>query len=94
MAEFEPTFCRFLGLKAPILEALTDLGYEKPSPIQASAFLSCGRLVTLLGMAETGSGKTAAFSLPLLNNLDCKPKAPQILVLARLANWRFRWLKQ
>ena len=81
MAEFETTFAD-LGLKAPILEALTDLGYEKPSPIQAECIphLLDGRDV--LGMAQTGSGKTAAFSLPLLNNIDPELRAPQILVLA------------
>ncbi|MGK0601336.1 DEAD/DEAH family ATP-dependent RNA helicase [Yokenella regensburgei] len=81
MAEFETTFAD-LGLKPTILEALNDLGYEKPSPIQAECIphLLGGRDV--LGMAQTGSGKTAAFSLPLLNNLDPELKAPQILVLA------------
>ncbi|HDT6074672.1 TPA: DEAD/DEAH family ATP-dependent RNA helicase [Enterobacter roggenkampii] len=81
MAEFETTFA-VLGLKAPILEALNDLGYEKPSPIQAECIphLLSGRDV--LGMAQTGSGKTAAFSLPLLNNIDPDLRAPQILVLA------------
>ena len=81
MAEFETTFAD-LGLKAPILEALNDLGYEKPSPIQAECIphLLSGRDV--LGMAQTGSGKTAAFSLPLLNNIDPGLRAPQILVLA------------
>lgn len=71
-----------LGLNASILQALTDLGYEKPSPIQAECIphLLGGRDV--LGMAQTGSGKTAAFSLPLLHNLDPELKAPQILVLA------------
>ncbi|MDU6956558.1 MAG: DEAD/DEAH family ATP-dependent RNA helicase [Enterobacter hormaechei] len=80
-AEFETTFAD-LGLKAPILEALNDLGYEKPSPIQAECIphLLSGRDV--LGMAQTGSGKTAAFSLPLLNNIDPDLRAPQILVLA------------
>ncbi|EOC0119892.1 DEAD/DEAH family ATP-dependent RNA helicase [Cronobacter sakazakii] len=81
MAEFETTFTD-LGLKAPILEALNDLGYEKPSPIQAECIphLLGGRDV--LGMAQTGSGKTAAFSLPLLHNIDETLRAPQILVLA------------
>ena len=81
MAEFETTFAD-LGLKAPILEALNDLGYEKPSPIQAECIphLLSGRDV--LGMVQTGSGKTAAFSLPLLNNIDPDLRAPQILVLA------------
>ncbi|MBS1205133.1 MAG: box helicase [Proteobacteria bacterium] len=81
MAEFETTFAD-LGLKAPILEALNDLGYEKPSPIQSECIphLLSGRDV--LGMAQTGSGKTAAFSLPLLHNIDSDLRAPQILVLA------------
>ncbi|WAM45079.1 DEAD/DEAH family ATP-dependent RNA helicase [Edwardsiella piscicida] len=81
MAEFETTFAD-LGLAAPIIEALNDLGYEKPSPIQAACIphLLNGRDV--LGMAQTGSGKTAAFSLPLLNNIDPSLKAPQVLVLA------------
>ncbi|PVZ89041.1 DEAD/DEAH family ATP-dependent RNA helicase [Serratia sp. S1B] len=79
--EFETSFAD-LGLSAPIIAALTDLGYEKPSPIQAECIphLLNGRDV--LGMAQTGSGKTAAFSLPLLHNLDAALKAPQILVLA------------
>lgn len=79
--EFETSFAD-LGLSAPIITALTDLGYEKPSPIQAECIphLLNGRDV--LGMAQTGSGKTAAFSLPLLHNLDSALKAPQILVLA------------
>ncbi|MEA0983910.1 DEAD/DEAH box helicase, partial [Salmonella enterica] len=82
MAEFETTFAD-LGLKAPLLEALTDLGYEKPSPIQAECIphLLVGRDV--LGMAQTGSGKTAAFSLPLPNNLDPELNAPQCGVLAQ-----------
>jgi ATP-dependent RNA helicase DeaD len=79
--ELETSFVD-LGLSAPIISALTDLGYEKPSPIQAECIphLLNGRDV--LGMAQTGSGKTAAFSLPLLHNLKAELKAPQILVLA------------
>ncbi|WP_047684438.1 MULTISPECIES: DEAD/DEAH family ATP-dependent RNA helicase [Xenorhabdus] len=71
-----------LGLSAPILSALQDMGYEKPSPIQQQCIphLLNGRDV--LGMAQTGSGKTAAFSLPLLHNIDAELRAPQILVLA------------
>ncbi|KAA8728323.1 MAG: DEAD/DEAH family ATP-dependent RNA helicase [Ewingella americana] len=79
--ELETSFAD-LGLSAPIISALNDLGYEKPSPIQAECIphLLNGRDV--LGMAQTGSGKTAAFSLPLLHNIDASLKAPQILVLA------------
>ncbi|WP_027713114.1 DEAD/DEAH family ATP-dependent RNA helicase [Dickeya chrysanthemi] len=81
MAEFETSFAS-LGLSAPILNALSEMGYEKPSPIQAECIphLLNGRDV--LGMAQTGSGKTAAFSLPLLNNIKADLKAPQLLVLA------------
>ncbi len=56
---------------------------KNPSPIQAEnciPHLLDGRDV--LGMAQTGSGKTATFSLPLLNNIDPELRAPQILVLA------------
>ncbi|QCR34960.1 DEAD/DEAH family ATP-dependent RNA helicase [Nissabacter sp. SGAir0207] len=79
--EFETSFAD-LGLSAPILTALTEMGYEKPSPIQAECIphLLNGRDV--LGMAQTGSGKTAAFSLPLLHNVKAELKAPQVLVLA------------
>ncbi|OAT75561.1 DEAD/DEAH family ATP-dependent RNA helicase [Mangrovibacter phragmitis] len=81
MADIETTFSE-LGLKAPILEALSDLGYEKPSPIQAACIPHLLEGRDVLGMAQTGSGKTAAFSLPLLNNIDPELRAPQILVLA------------
>lgn len=81
MTDIQTTFAD-LGLNADILESLNGMGYVKPSPIQAECIphLLAGRDV--LGMAQTGSGKTAAFSLPLLNNIDASVKAPQILVLA------------
>ncbi|UDG81536.1 ATP-dependent RNA helicase DeaD [Candidatus Profftia lariciata] len=81
MTKFENSFAD-LGLSKPIIQALIDLGYKKPSPIQEACipYLLQGRDV--LGMAQTGSGKTAAFSLPLLHNIDPKLKVPQILVLA------------
>ncbi|WP_058972697.1 DEAD/DEAH family ATP-dependent RNA helicase [Type-D symbiont of Plautia stali] len=81
MTDIQTTFSD-LGLNADILESLNGMGYVKPSPIQAECIphLLAGRDV--LGMAQTGSGKTAAFSLPLLNNIDQSVKAPQILVLA------------
>ena len=71
-----------LGLSASILTALNDLGYEKPSPIQQQCIPLLMEGNDVLGMAQTGSGKTAAFSLPLLHNIDPDLKAPQILVLA------------
>ena len=75
--ELETSFAD-LGLSAPIISALTDLGYEKPSPIQAECIphLLNGRDV--LGMAQTGSGKTAAFGLPLLHNIDPSLKAKEV----------------
>ncbi|MFP3037078.1 MAG: DEAD/DEAH family ATP-dependent RNA helicase [Arsenophonus sp. ER-LPS3-MAG3] len=71
-----------LGLSAPILSALNDLGYKKPSPIQQQCIPYLLDGCDVLGMAQTGSGKTAAFSLPLLHNVDITLKSPQILVLA------------
>ena len=76
-----PTF-ESLGLPKKILSAISELGYESPSPIQLESIppLLDGR--DLLGQAQTGSGKTAAFALPLLANLNIKQRSPQILVLA------------
>ncbi|MBT9432459.1 DEAD/DEAH family ATP-dependent RNA helicase [Candidatus Sodalis endolongispinus] len=81
MSEVETSFAD-LGLKTPILNALTDLGYEKPSPIQAACIPHLLAGGDVLGMAQTGSGKTAAFSLPLLHNIKTELAAPQVLVLA------------
>ena len=71
-----------LGLSEPVLKALADVGYETPSPIQAATIppLLAGRDV--VGLAQTGTGKTAAFALPILSRLDLSQKAPQALVLA------------
>lgn len=76
-----PSFSE-LGLSAPVLEAVTTMGYETPSPIQAEMipYVMEGRDV--LGQAQTGTGKTAAFALPILSRIDTKIKTPQVLVLA------------
>ncbi|OAI13346.1 RNA helicase [Methylomonas koyamae] len=76
-----PSF-KDLNLADPILKALESVGYETPSPIQAQIipFVMAGRDV--LGQAQTGTGKTAAFALPILNRIDIKQKDPQALVLA------------
>lgn len=70
------------GLNPLLLKSLKELGFVNPSPIQYSCIpiLLSGKDV--LGMAQTGSGKTAAFALPLLNNILINLKFPQILVLA------------
>jgi ATP-dependent RNA helicase RhlE len=64
-----------LGLAAPLLKALTAEGYEKPTPIQAKAIplVMAGR--DLLGIAQTGTGKTAAFALPIMHRLAADKKA-------------------
>jgi ATP-dependent RNA helicase DeaD len=71
-----------LALTKPILKALEEVGYETPSPIQAATIplLLDGRDV--LGQAQTGTGKTAAFALPVLSSLELTQKDPQVLVLA------------
>ena len=70
------------GLPDSLLEALKKCGYEQPSPIQAAAIpeLMLGR--DLLGQAQTGTGKTAAFALPLLARINLEARHPQVLVLA------------
>ena len=71
-----------LGLDPTVLSVLADVGYESPSPIQAATIppLMDGRDV--LGQAQTGTGKTAAFALPILSRLESRPGKPQALVLA------------
>lgn len=71
-----------LGLIDPILKALSDVGYEKPSPIQAATIPTILAGTDILGQAQTGTGKTAAFALPVLSNLDLSQRDPQVLVLA------------
>jgi len=70
-----------LGLSAPLVAALKDVGYESPSPIQAATIpvLLAGH--DLIGQAQTGTGKTAAFALPFLSMLDVSRREPQVLVL-------------
>ncbi|MCS5588151.1 MAG: DEAD/DEAH box helicase [Porticoccaceae bacterium] len=70
-----------LGISASVLKAVQQLGYEQPSPIQAQSIPVLLGGKNLLGTAQTGTGKTAAFALPLLSNIDDKQKTPQILVL-------------
>jgi len=77
----ESGFGRF-GFGPELLQALSDIGYQEPSPIQKAAIpeLLLGR--DLVGQAQTGTGKTAAFALPMLAALDPEQRKPQVLVLA------------
>ncbi len=70
-----------LGLSPPILEALDDVGYQEPSPIQEQAIPHLLQGLDVIGQAQTGSGKTAAFGLPLLNYVDPSEHEVQGLVL-------------
>ena len=76
-----PTFVD-LGLSEPVLKALSDVGYETPSAIQAATIPTLLEGRDVVGLAQTGTGKTAAFALPILSNLDVSQKSPQALVLA------------
>ncbi|NDV62356.1 DEAD/DEAH box helicase [Puniceicoccales bacterium CK1056] len=79
-AEALPAF-KELGLHPDVLRALEEKGYERPTPIQAEAIplLLSGKDV--IGGSQTGTGKTAAFSLPLLSNLQENHKNPRVLIL-------------
>jgi ATP-dependent RNA helicase DeaD len=77
------TTITFADLALPdfLLQSLTDVGYEQPSPIQAQSIPLLLEGHDLLGMAQTGTGKTAAFALPLLSRVDCASREVQVLVL-------------
>ena len=72
---------RDLNLDAAVLLALADLGYEVPTPIQAATIPPLLAGSDLLGQAQTGTGKTAAFALPVLSKIDLSRAQPQALVL-------------
>lgn len=71
-----------LGLDERVVRALKDIGYETPSPIQAATIPALLEGRHVVGLAQTGTGKTAAFALPILSRLDVKQKLPQALILA------------
>jgi ATP-dependent RNA helicase DeaD len=70
-----------LNLPAPLLAVLDEVGYETPTPIQAQAIPHLLKGLDLLGHAPTGTGKTAAFALPLISRLDIGRKQVQVMVL-------------
>ncbi|MEK7992133.1 MAG: DEAD/DEAH box helicase [Thiotrichaceae bacterium] len=70
-----------LALSEPVLQAVKDVGYEEPSPIQLAAIPPLLEKRDLIGQAQTGTGKTAAFALPLLSHIELGNRYPQVLVL-------------
>jgi ATP-dependent RNA helicase DeaD len=81
MTEENLTTFAELELAPAINKVIKEVGYETPSPIQARSIPPLLEGRDLLGQAQTGTGKTAAFALPLLSRLDLKKRTPQILVL-------------
>ncbi|MBK1789922.1 DEAD/DEAH box helicase [Persicirhabdus sediminis] len=71
-----------LGLKPELLSAVQALGFESPSPIQAKAVPAILEGGDIIGLSETGSGKTAAFTLPALQMIDLQARHPQVLILS------------
>ena len=68
-----------LNLPSELLQAIEKVGYENPSPIQAESIPLLLDGHDLLGQAQTGTGKTAAFALPMLANIDVEANYPQLL---------------
>ena len=83
MSDATPSVSSFreLNLPAPLLSALDEVGYESPSPIQARTIPPLLEGLDLLGHAPTGTGKTAAFALPLLSRIDIDRQQVQLMVL-------------
>ena len=82
--ESEPATAGFsaLALTPEVMRSLADVGYESPSPIQAATIPPLLEGRDVLGQAQTGTGKTAAFALPILSRIEMRPGKPQALVLA------------
>ncbi|MFT5707867.1 MAG: ATP-dependent RNA helicase DeaD [Oceanospirillaceae bacterium] len=71
-----------MGITGPLLKSIQEIGYEAPSPIQAASIPLLLEGKDIIGQAQTGTGKTAAFALPLMSRIDVSKKTPQLLVLA------------
>ncbi|MFI6429974.1 DEAD/DEAH box helicase [Rhodococcus oryzae] len=80
--ETDTTTFADLGIDERVLRALSDVGYESPSPIQAATIPPLMSGSDVVGLAQTGTGKTAAFAVPILSRIDTEQKRPQALVLA------------
>ncbi|MGE0215324.1 DEAD/DEAH box helicase [Mycolicibacterium sp.] len=71
-----------LQIHPAVLQAVTDVGYESPSPIQAATIPAMLAGSDVVGLAQTGTGKTAAFAIPILSKIDTDSRTTQALVLA------------
>ncbi|GAB3135750.1 DEAD/DEAH box helicase [Tsukamurella serpentis] len=78
----EPVSFLDLGIDERVLRALAEVGYENPSPIQAATIPPLLSGSDVVGLAQTGTGKTAAFAVPVLSKIDGASRKPQALVLA------------
>ena len=83
MSDTETTTPSFteLGLKGPVLDAVHDAGYTTPTPIQAEAIPVALKGRDIMGLAQTGTGKTAAFTLPIIDRLLDGPRRTRVLIL-------------
>ena len=81
------------ALDKSLLKALDEVGYEIPTPIQAQTIPLLLEGNDIIGQAQTGTGKTAAFALPLLSRLDIKQKIRRYLYWRRPVNWQSKLLK-
>src|SRR5688500_20384728 len=70
-----------LGLSQPVLDAVQALGFEMPTPIQAQSIPIMMQGRDLIGSAQTGTGKTAAFALPIHSHLDQPASSPRALII-------------
>ena len=71
-----------LGVVPQILKAVEDMGFEEPTPIQKAAIPAALAGKDLIGQAQTGTGKTAAFGIPVLQRIDLSRPAPQAVILS------------
>ena len=80
-----------LALSEPLQKALSDVGYETPSAIQAATIPALIEGRDVLGQAQTGTGKTAAFALPILAQLQASGKSLRFWYWHRHESWPFKW---
>ena len=83
-----------LGICPEIQKAVKHMGFEEASPIQSKAIPVMMTGKDIIGQAQTGTGKTAAFGIPMLEKIDPKNKKLQGIVLCRQENLQFRWRRK